>query len=77
MNTVRAKLSRAWRSLSIKVYSTITMLSGSFMMLDAVTQVQLIEFIRPYAPPGEVVTFMFGILGILLRAKTTKSLLER
>ena len=67
----------AWRSLSIKVYSTITMVSAWFMTLDAGTQILVIEFIRPYIPPGEVVTFLFGIIGIILRAKTSKSLSER
>ena len=67
----------AWRSLSIKVYSLITMISLSFMTLDAGTQILIIEFIRPYIPPGEVVTFLFGIIGIILRAKTSKALSER
>jgi hypothetical protein len=70
-------LRRSFKSWQINISTFVTVISGIYLSLPAVAQLSIYSLIQPYLPSGGVMGIVIGIVGIVLRARTTKPLSER
>lgn len=70
-------IKRSFKSWTIRASTATAIISGSYAALSPEYQLSVFTLIQPYLPSGGVIGVIVGIVGILLRAKTTKPLSER
>lgn len=70
-------LRRAFKSLQIRLSVLLGALSSAYLALPSSAQLDIYLLLQPYLPSAGWLGIIVGIIGILLRAKTTKALSER
>lgn len=70
-------LKSALRSWSMQIYGWLGIVSTAYLALPTESQLAIYAVVQPYLPSGGLLGLAVSVLGIILRAKTTKPLSER
>lgn len=68
---------RSFRSFQIRLSAIVGLISAGYLALPPGAQLEVYMTLQPYMPSAGWVGVIVSIVGIVLRAKTTKALSER